>query len=319
MALPALTYCGPRNGGNFEQHWSGAYLEAHLISDVGKKRAANEDACAVAEGPAGEEGGAEEVLFAVADGMGGARGGGKASQMALGTIAETCFAQADGKNAPARLQACLEEANQRILAFADENPELTGMGTTVSAALVSGDYAYIAQVGDSRVYWIRPGMKAIHQITEDHSIVAEQVRSGLISPEEARTHALRNLITRAVGTRDTIAVDLFAVKLALGDKLLICTDGLTNQVDENTIARQILSLPPCEAAHNLVDAALAAGAPDNVTAVILEVTAPPPKSRLDRGAIEVDAGDSEAPTVFGRLRRLLSGKRDGDDGPANDA
>ena len=141
---------------------------------------------------------------------------------------------------PERLRTGVEVANQRIYEEAEHHPEYYGMGTTVSAVLVRGDYAYVAQVGDSRVYMSR-GNGSIYQLTDDHSLVAEQVRNGYITEEEARNHSLKNLITRAVGTKETINVDLFAVRLRKNDTILICSDGLCGVVNDDDIASALAS------------------------------------------------------------------------------
>ncbi|MFP4173302.1 MAG: Stp1/IreP family PP2C-type Ser/Thr phosphatase [Candidatus Hydrogenedentota bacterium] len=305
MTHEVTIHSGPYEGGNYEHHWTGAYLEAHLISDVGKRRRANEDVCAAAIPSPGSQG--RETLFVVADGMGGARGGAYASRLAVETICE-CFYNASNSNpnggAPERLRGALVEANSRILSAGEGNPGLKGMGTTASAAAVLGDQAYIAQVGDSRVYaaWNNGGLQ---QVTEDHSYVADQVRQGMMNEEEARTHAMRNLITRALGARQRLEVDLYAVQLAKGDALLLCSDGLSSVVEDGDIEVALAQeASPERAARSLVRQALEKGAPDNVTAVVLKVTAAPPEaSRQVKSAVEVLP---ERKTLFGRLRRILS-------------
>ena len=305
---------GPSDEENYEQHWEGAYLEAHLVSNVGKKRSRNEDACAVSA-PNTRKNGAEPspILFAVADGMGGARGGARASRLALETIIDSyySFTSMGNGNIPQALRSAVEEANGRIYAEADENPELEGMGTTASAVLIVGEYAYVAQVGDSRVYVVRAD-GSLRQITNDHSLVAEQVRHGFISEEEARNHSLRNLITRAVGTRPGIKVDLFVAELARGDSLLICSDGLSNLVSDEQIAETMHNHPPDKAAHALVDEALVKGAPDNVTAIAVRVTQTPPQGRLDRGAVRIGI---ESHGLLDRLRHILGADRSKHDTP----
>ncbi len=305
MTHEATVHSGPYDGGNYEHHWTGGYLEAHLISDVGKRRRANEDMCAAAiPGPGSESLG---VLFVVADGMGGARGGAYASRLAVETICD-CFYNTFNSNAngstPERLRAALGAANTRILVAGKEHPGLKGMGTTASAAAVVNDQAYIAQVGDSRVYaaWSNG---ALQQITEDHSYVADRVRQGVMDEEEARTHAMRNLITRALGARDRVEVDLFAVQLAEGDALLLCSDGLSNMVEDGEIEAALArESSPERAARTLVRRALERGAPDNVTAVVLQVTAAPPEaSEPAKNAVEVLP---EKRTLFGKLKRILS-------------
>jgi len=306
MTQEAMIHSGPYDGGNYEHHWSGAYLEAHLISDVGKRRAANEDMCAAAiPGPGSEASG---MLFVVADGMGGARGGAYASRLAVGTICSSFFnappGNLNGSGAPDRLRLALVDANRRILSEGQGNPDLKGMGTTASAALVLGDQAYVAQVGDSRVY-VAWSNGALQQVTQDHSYVADQVRQGMMDEEEARTHAMRNLITRALGAREGVEVDLYAVQLAEGDALLLCSDGLTNVVQDGEIEAALVQETSTErAARSLVRQALERGAPDNVTAVVLQVTAAPPETSTQvTNAVEALPGKK---TLLGRLKRILA-------------
>ncbi len=301
MAVISKTHTGPEKGGNYEHHWFGPYLEAHLISDVGKKRSRNEDSCAICapdDQRVVEERG---VLFAVADGMGGVSGGDFASRLSLRTLVEEYYARRE-PGIPARLSESISQANRRIYQEAENHPEFYGMGTTMSTLLIDGDHAYIAQVGDSRVYLLRKG-EAIWQITDDHSLVAEQVRNGYISEQEARTHSLKNLITRAVGTKEAVNVDLFAVQLKLGDTLLICSDGLSNVVEDAQLAAALAGENLQGAGRVLVGRALEAGAPDNVTAVLVRVTATPPRRRLQEGAQKVSPTRSG---IFGALRRLIS-------------
>ncbi|MFO7775869.1 MAG: Stp1/IreP family PP2C-type Ser/Thr phosphatase [Candidatus Hydrogenedentota bacterium] len=305
MTVETTIHSGPYDGGNYEHHWTGAYLEAHLISDVGKRRSANEDKCAAAIPGPGSQG--RETLFVVADGMGGARGGAYASRLAVETICD-CFYSAPNSNpnggAPERLRRALVEANSRILSEGEGNPDLKGMGTTASAAAVLGDQAYIAQVGDSRVYaaWNNGGLQ---QVTQDHSYVADQVRQGMMDVEEARTHAMRNLITRALGARQRLEVDLYAVQLDEDDALLLCSDGLSSVVEDGDIEAALAQeASPERAARSLVRQALEKGAPDNVTAVVLKVTAAPPKSTAQvKNAVEALP---ERKTLLGRLKRILS-------------
>jgi protein phosphatase len=301
MANISLTQAGPEKGGNFEYHWSGSDLQAHLLSDVGKKRARNEDSCILCapedRALASERG----YLFAVADGMGGVSGGEFASRLALQTVVEEYYTRGEA-TAPERLREALDQANRRIYDAAEHNPEYFGMGTTVSVVLIIGGYAYIAQVGDSRVYLLR-GRDAVWQVTDDHSLVAEQVRNGYISQQEAKTHSLKNLITRAVGTKEAVKADLFAVKLKQGDTMLICSDGLSNVVEDAEISSALANANLQGAARVLVGRALEAGGPDNISAVIVRVTAPPPKSKLEAGVEQIAPPRAG---LLGAIRRLVS-------------
>lgn len=289
MAPIPLTQGGPTDGGNYEQAWEGEYVRAHFLSDVGRKRRKNEDSCimCVPQEPAMRE--ARGILFAVADGMGGASAGEHASRQTLETIIDYYYAgHADEPtvDVPARLKEAVETANLHLFEEAEQDPERHGMGTTVSVVLVHGDCAYIAQVGDSRVY-VAPSESGMVQITDDHSHVADLVREGDLSEEEARNHPQRNLITRAVGIKDTVEVDLFAFRLRKDDTLLICSDGLSGLVGDTEIAKSLAMESLQGAARLLVGRALTNGGTDNVTAVLLRLTGPPPRHDLKGSATEV--------------------------------
>ena len=299
MAVVPQTQIGPPRGGNYEYHWSGPFLEAHLLSDVGKKRQRNEDGCTLCVPDDKDLARERGVLLAVADGMGGVSGGDFASRLGLQTLVEEYYARNEA-TVPARLQEAVNQANRRIFQEAENHPEFYGMGTTMCALLVHGDHGYIAHVGDSRLYLYRD---ALYQVTEDHSLVAEQVRNGYISEDEARTHSLKNLITRAVGTKDAVKADLYAVKLKVGDTIMMCSDGLSNLVDDNAIAGILTGGNLQGAARVLVGRALEGGAPDNVTVLLLRVIAPPFKTQLAAGAKSVAIGKT---TIFSALRKLIS-------------
>ncbi len=302
MTQFSATLSGPDDGGNVEYAWEGAYLQGYILSDIGKKRTYNEDRAALYAPETAEQSHEFGFLFAVADGMGGVSGGGFASKLALDAL----FAQYYQDNAAGpvrRLRAAVDIANRRVFDEAENHPEFTGMGTTVSAALILGDHAYVAQVGDSRVYLSR-NEGQIWQITDDHSLVAEQVRNGYLSEEEARTHSLKNLITRAVGTKGSVRPDLFSVAIRRGDTLLICSDGLSNQVDDVQIA-ECLALPSLQgAARMLVGKALDHGGSDNITVVLVRVSGNPPHIPLDPGAVRVALAKGK-PGFLGKLRRLI--------------
>ena len=302
MAAIPLTRSGPSDGGNFEYHWTGPYGEAHLLSDVGKKRKHNEDSCAMCvpddETLIDERG----MIFAVADGMGGANAGEFASRLALETFVEGYYSNPCG-NIPKCASDAIELANTRIFEEAENNPEYRGMGTTVSALLVHGECAYVAQVGDSRIYLLRKDTD-IQQITDDHSLVAEQVRHGYLSEEEARNHSLKNLITRAVGIKVSVKIDLFAFRLQQDDTILLCSDGLSNLVRDDEVA-QILRKNSIQAASRLlVGRALEEGGTDNITVVVLRTTSPLPKSEFHTGVTEISFGKQ---SFFKRLAGFLFG------------
>ncbi len=208
-------------------------------------------------------------LFAVADGMGGAKAGEVASGLAAAALKE---GGGDGQGGEARVTELIQEANRRVFRRANEDREASGMGTTMTVALVERDRVVFGHVGDSRAYLIRDGQ--IDQLTDDHSLVAELVRSGRLTPEEAETHPQRSVITRAVGTEADVDVDTFSIEPAPGDLFLICSDGLTDMVDERTMIQAIErhrgNLE--EAAKALVVAANRGGGEDNITVVFFEVS-----------------------------------------------
>lgn len=299
--MPTLVQGGPESADNFEYAWSSGTLEVYLLSDVGRKRSRNEDACVVCVPEEAAEQRRWGLLLAVADGMGGVSGGALASRTALEALCGAYFEE-EVASAPERLRRGVSAANSRIFALAEATPELKGMGTTVSAVAVVGEYAYIAQVGDSRVYHVGPQGR-LAQLTEDHSLVAEQVRNGYLSEQEAQNHSLKNLITRAVGTREATKPDLFCLRLREGDRLLACSDGLSNVVSEGRIAEALGHETLQGAGRRLVGQALEGGAPDNVTAAALRVLGPLPRGRRAEGALDVTP---YAPGIVGRLRKLFA-------------
>jgi protein phosphatase len=280
-----LSQTGPVDGGNFEYHWTGDFAEAHLLSDVGKKRKRNEDTCAMCAPEDAELFGKRGLLLAVADGMGGASAGDFASHLALNVILDDYY-RGHSVNIPDGLRGAIEEANRVVFAESEVNPERRGMGTTVSLLVVRGDCAYIAQVGDSRVYVARR-RERLFQITSDHSLVAEQVRNGYLSQEEARNHSLKNLITRAVGIKANVKVDLFALRLKPHDTLLLCSDGLSNQLKDEEIVEHMMSDNLKAAGRRLVGRALTAGGSDNITAVLLRLDETPRPIPFEPGVEEV--------------------------------
>ena len=304
MAKPELTYCGPTDGGNFEFGWEETYLQAHLISDVGKKREGNEDSCALCVPADQKMLAGRGYLFAVADGMGGASAGEYASHLALKTFTETLYSQG-AASLPECIRESAESANRAVFDEAERDPAYHGMGTTLSTVSIVGDCAYVGHVGDSRVYLLRERADLL-QITEDHSLVAEQVRGGIISKEEARNHTLKNLITRAIGIKEGIEVDLFSLRLRKGDTLLLCSDGLCGLVDDGDIAVVLRVAKLQTAARLLVGKALEAGGTDNVSVALIRVTAAPrPRVALQEGCAAVNPRRRRG--VWGRAwARLLS-------------
>lgn len=227
------------------------------LSDPGRVRRRNEDSFVVAP-----------PLFVVADGMGGAQAGEIASRLAVTAFRE--YHAADRLEPEARLRAIVQEANRRIHSRASSDPRASGMGTTVTAVLTTGGRAAIAHVGDSRAYRLRDG--TLEQLTEDHSLVADLVRSGRLTREEAEIHPQRSVITRALGTDAAVRVDSFSVDLRAGDVILLCSDGLTTMVGDEEVARTLATASGvAAAARSLVQAANEAGGEDNVTVVLFSV------------------------------------------------
>ncbi|HYH27303.1 MAG TPA: Stp1/IreP family PP2C-type Ser/Thr phosphatase [Actinomycetota bacterium] len=228
-------------------------------SDVGRVRERNEDSYL-----------ANDPLFAVADGLGGHQGGDVASKTALETL-ETEARPGDGEDGlPERLREGVVRANQAVFERASGDPALAGMGTTITAIAAGTGRFYLAHVGDSRAYMLRDG--DLQPLTEDHTLVRRMVREGRLTAEEAQVHPQRSVLTRALGIEDEIEVDQATIETAAGDRLLLCSDGLTGMVDEDDI-RKILATErePQRASERLVAAANDAGGQDNITVVIVDV------------------------------------------------
>ena len=228
------------------------------ITDRGRVRRENQDAFYTWQGDG-------VALGVVCDGMGGAQAGNVASAIAAQRFVEV-LSDMPGQP-PQRMKRALELANTAVFQRSRSDPSCRGMGTTLVAAFAKEDVAHILNVGDSRCYHLSAG--SVRQVSRDHSLVEELVALGRITPEQARVHPNRNIITRALGTEHQIQGDLFVVELRPGDRLLLCSDGLSNEVED----RELLSLmaPTLEeSCQNLLRQALDRGAPDNVTVVLLE-------------------------------------------------
>lgn len=216
-------------------------------------------------------------VLVIADGMGGRASGEQASQAAVGAVDETLAELLDSRLAEPvvltdALSTALRKANARVYALAQEDAERKGMGTTCVAAIVEGDRLYLAHAGDSRAYLLRGG--ELSQLTADHSYVAEQVRAGAISEEGARKSRFRNIITRAVGIEPTLEAEVSDVEIKPGDVLLLCTDGLSNMVDEEDLIKTLGQSGSAQtAADKLVSLANRAGGKDNITAVVARLQA----------------------------------------------
>jgi serine/threonine protein phosphatase PrpC len=281
-----------------------------VLTDTGRKRRHNEDAFVV-----------EPPLFAVADGMGGAQAGELASSLAAAALKDS---QEPGEGGEERVNELIQQANRRVYERQSQDAAASGMGTTMTVALVEDGRVAIGHVGDSRAYLIRNG--ALEQLTEDHSLVAELVRSGKLSPEEAEGHPQRSVITRALGTDPDVDVDTFSVETRPGDLFLICSDGLTTMVDDETILAEVARNRDDlkSAAKALVRAANKGGGEDHITVVFFEiggedlehtVTLPPREAEpeedtldeLDRvPAIETMDGNGRRSEPRGPGRRLLA-------------
>jgi protein phosphatase len=247
-------------------------IDARGITDVGLRRDHNEDAFLVDEALR---------LFVVADGMGGHAGGGTASRLAVETIRDAVArARRDDPDPPADagpedsrvpdlLEGAVEEACATIYQTAQGDPELAGMGTTVTAALLHGRTAFVAHVGDSRCYLLRGGR--IYQVSEDHSLVNEQLKAGAISADEAKHSRFRNIITRSVGFEEQVQVDLMALELEPRDAVVICCDGLSNLVDDPEILHIVDESPLDLAPGRLVALANDRGGDDNITVIVIRV------------------------------------------------
>ncbi len=235
-------------------------LEAAGRTDVGQVRTTNEDAFGYC---------LEDGVFALCDGMGGAAAGEVASRIAVDTLIERLCAAGSQSNRRKVLEEAIADANQRVHSRAEHDVTLRGMGTTLVALAIGGDHALLGHVGDSRCYLFRKG-KLVRK-THDHSLVDEQVRLGQLTQDEANHSPLRNVITRAIGTQVSVAADIAELDLRPGDILLLCSDGLTRELPDDSIAtllsedRNLAGL--CSA---LVNAAKAAGGHDNITAVLVK-------------------------------------------------
>lgn len=239
-------------------------LKTFSITDIGRRRKLNQDYIYSSEQPVGHL----PNLFLVADGMGGHNAGDYASRITVETVVERA---SDSKETdPMRiLDEAIQSANALVCKQAGESPELEGMGTTLVAASCRGESLYVANVGDSRLYVVNGS--GIRQITRDHSWVEEMVSRGGIQRADARTHPDKNIITRAVGVEDRVEVDFFTVQLEKGDEILMCTDGLTNMLEDEDI-RMILdgARDIVEKAQKLVKAANENGGRDNISVVLID-------------------------------------------------
>lgn len=247
------------------------------MTDVGMKRTNNEDNYLIND---------EMNLFVVCDGMGGHVGGEFASAIAVNTIEEVLTSvdledanlDVDPDDGPVeltreRLRYSIRLAGKRIYEKAVEEPEYKGMGTTAVAILVEGGNAFVAHVGDSRAYIVRDGV--IEQLTEDHSLVNEKIKAGLITPEEAKNHKLKNIITRSLGYMEDVEIDIQVRAVRKGDRFVLCSDGLSGLVETAEIGETVLDHRPQDACRRLIEMACERGGDDNITVAVAKVDEAP--------------------------------------------
>lgn len=227
-------------------------------TDIGRVRASNQDALLLHRD--------RFSLYGVADGMGGHKAGDVASRMTVDMLARLLSDKKPTENA---LRCAVEEVNKAVYTAQLEDPDLKGMGTTLTMLWEDEDSLLIAHVGDSRAYLLRRG--EMRQVTQDHSLVGEMVRDGIITPEEAARHPYRNVITRAIGTAEDIECDIIRVDKMTGDKWLLCSDGLSEYVTDGEMAQRLENMNMEEAANALLLRALSLGGRDNVTLLLAEV------------------------------------------------
>ena len=239
-------------------------MRIYSATDVGQKRKMNQDYVFASADPVGNL----PNLFVVADGMGGHNAGDYASSHAVGTVVDEIRQDADF-NPIKVIRHAIESANTEIITQAQNDENLRGMGTTMVVATIVGHYAYVANVGDSRLYLVN---QQILQVTKDHSLVQEMVRMGEINAEQARNHPDKNIITRALGAERTVDIDFFDLKLEPGNVILMCSDGLSNMVADSQI-REIISDTEKnleEKGKILISEANRNGGKDNIAVVLIE-------------------------------------------------
>jgi PPM family protein phosphatase len=240
-------------------------LKVAGLTDVGLRRENNQDSFLIDE---------ELGLYVVADGMGGHQGGEVASQLAVQTIHQVVkesFEKDKGVSPYDLLQRAYNQAAMRIYDRSLDDSTLKGMGTTAVAALFRNDSLYIANVGDSRCYLIHPPY--IWQMTDDHSLLNEQIRAGLVKPEQAQHFAAKNVITSSVGFEENVTADIVERRIAEGDFMLMCSDGLSGLVSDKRICDVCMTLPFPDVAPRLVEEAKRNGGDDNITVVFIQAVA----------------------------------------------
>lgn len=241
-------------------------MNIYGMSDVGRRRDNNQDCFEIRQIAENAQ------LIVLCDGMGGAAGGSTASTLARDTIIQQISASyrpdLNLRSIKNIMQAAISAANIRVFDQSVNDQSLAGMGTTAVVSLVTDGCAYIAHVGDSRAYLI--GQEGMNQLTTDHSIVQMMVESGQITADEARVHPKRNIITRAVGVSDSVKIDFDQISTRAGDRLLVCSDGLTNYAGTDEICEIVKNNPAQDAVHLLISLANQNGGGDNITVVLAE-------------------------------------------------
>ena len=238
-------------------------MKTYSITDIGKRRSANQDFVYASDQPVGHL----SNMLIVADGMGGHNAGDLASRYTVESMVDYIEKSEERRPIPL-LSEAIHHANELVMEKAKTDRALEGMGTTVVAATLQEDYLYVANVGDSRLYLIDD---EIEQITRDHSLVEEMIRVGELQRKDAKSHPDRNIITRAIGVRVPVKIDFFDVKLEKGDKILLCSDGLTNMVEDEDILRIVKRSGSLkEAAQRLITEANKNGGKDNISVVLAE-------------------------------------------------
>lgn len=236
-------------------------MQAYARTDIGCVRKMNQDVFFYSTEPVGPL----PNLFIVADGMGGHRAGDFAARYAIDVCVESV--RTSSQTSPIKaLDEAVKLANSKVFEKSESNAEYQGMGTTMVLSFIESGQLYVANVGDSRLYLLGDGLS---QVTEDHSYVAAMVRAGEITEEEARCHPDKNMITRAIGVSDSVRIDYFEVDLKPGDRILLCSDGLTNMVVDGEIGEILEQDSPEQAVDDLVERALYYGGADNITAVVV--------------------------------------------------
>lgn len=238
-------------------------MRVYSVTDVGRKRKVNQDYVFASDTPVGNL----PNLFVVADGMGGHNAGDFASSFAVDTLVKAVARDAD-YNPIKIIRHAIEQANEGLLLEAGRDREMAGMGTTIVVLTIAGQYAYVANVGDSRLYVMN---QDICQVTRDHSLVQEMVQLGELRPEEARNHPDKNIITRALGARENVNIDFFDLKLEEGSRILMCSDGLSNMLTDEEIQQILASEKDVGAkVEDLVAKANRNGGKDNIAVILIE-------------------------------------------------